>query len=236
MRTLFIEQNTLINTLGQYLEKAEIRTEFLRVDVDFKKLHNHYASYFIELGQEMELKWDTFLNENLRFSFDLLHLQPTDYHLFFEPEYHFNRYRLKTLRNEFYQDIPFFDLQKWRTYCRSKEKEALKGGLTDEVWTYPLAEKLLGKADDPGYFGGNASPGWKLHAIANFCLDLHCHHHKLKFNRLTPYDSFMAQGKIELLGNSLKLRKQEQAVQNMISRKIGYEIPRNENNEEINEK
>ena len=62
MRTLFIEQNTLINTLGQYLEKAEIRTEFLRVDVDFKKLHTKYASYFIDLGQEMELKWDNFLN------------------------------------------------------------------------------------------------------------------------------------------------------------------------------
>jgi len=220
-----ISQNNLIHPLQQYLENIDLRTAFLRVDIDFKKLHIQYTEYFEELAEEMEIKWDDFLAIDLQFSFELLHLQPTDYHLFFEPEYHFNRYRLKTLRNSFYQDIPFFDLQKWRTYCRSKEKEAFKGGLTSKVWNFPISEEILGKADDPGYFGGNGSSGWKLHAIANFCLDLYCHQHKLKFFRLTPYDSFMAQGQIELLGNSLKLRKQEKPVQQMISRKIEYEIP-----------
>jgi hypothetical protein len=227
MATLSITQNKLINPLQQYLEKIDIRTDFLRVEIDFKKLHIKYNSNFDELAEEMELKWDKFLEEDLNFSFDLLHLQPTDYHLIFEPEYHLNRYRLKTLRNSFYQDISFFDLQKWRTYCRSKEKEAFKGGLTNEIWTNSIAEKLLGKADEPGYFGGNASPGWKLQAIANFCLDLYCHQHKIKFLRLSSYDSFMAQGKIELLGNSLKLRKQ-QPIQQIISRKIGYKMPKNE--------
>ncbi|MGJ3234892.1 DUF7255 family protein [Marivirga sp.] len=228
MATLSITQNKLINPLQQYLEKIDIRTDFLNVEIDFKKLYQQYISHFNELGEEMELEWNNFLEANLNFSFDLLHLQPTDYHLIFEPEYHLNRYRLKTLRNSFYQDISFFDLQKWRTYCRSKEKEAFKGGLTNEIWTYPLAEKLLGKADEPGYFGGNGSSGWKLHAIANFCLDLYCHQHKIKFLRLSSYDSFMAQGKIELLGNSLKLRKQEQPIQQMMSRKIGYKMPKNE--------
>ncbi|MGM0581222.1 MAG: DUF7255 family protein [Bacteroidota bacterium] len=223
-----ISQSNLINPLQQYLEKIDLRTDFLRVDIDFKKLYDQYNSYFDELAEEMELEWDICLEEELGFSFELLHLQPTDYHLFFEPEYHFNRYRLKTLRNSFYQNKSFFDLQKWRTYCRSKEKEAFKGGLTGEIWTYQLANNLLGKADEPGYFGGNGSSGWKLHAIGNFCLDLYCHQHKIKFLRLTPYDSFMAQGKIELLGNSLKLRKQEQPIQQMMSRKIGYEIPKNE--------
>jgi len=236
MAQISISQSKLTNPLQQYLEKIELRTDFLRVDINFKKLYLQYTPHFDEVAEEMELNWEQFLKEDLHFSFALLHLQPTDYHLFIEPEYHFNRYRLKTLRNEFYQDIPFFDLQKWRTYCRSKEKEAFKGGLTDEIWTYPLAEKLLGQADEPGYFGGNASPGWKLHAIANFCLDLYCQQHKIKFLRLTPYDSFMAQGKIELLGNSLKLRKHQQAIQQMMSRKIGYEIPGNENKEEIIEK
>lgn len=233
MVTLSIIQNKLINPLQQYLEKIDLRTDFLRVDIDFKKLYNQYNSHFDELEEEMELEWDKFFEEDLGFSYELLHLQPTEYHFIFEPEYHFNRYRLKTLRNSFYQNKSFFDLQKWRTYCRSKEKEAFKGGLTDEIWTNPISEKLLGKADDPGYFGGNGSPGWKLHAIGNFCLDLYCHQHKIKFHRLTPYDSFMAQGKIELLGNSLKLRKQEQPIQQMISRKIGYEIPGNKNKDEI---
>lgn len=223
-----ISQNNLINPLQQYLENIDIRTDFIKVAIDFKKLYNQYKLYFDELAEEMELNWSHFLNEDLEFSFDLLHLQPTDYHIIFEPEYHFNRYRLKTLRNSFYQDISFFDIQKWRTYCRSKEKEAFKGGLTNEIWTNPVSEKLLGKADEPGYFGGNGSPGWKLHAIANFCLDLYCYQHKMKFLRLTSYDSFMAQGKIELLGNSLKLRKQEQPIQQMLSRKIGYEIPKNQ--------
>jgi|AntRauTorckE6833_2_1112554.scaffolds.fasta_scaffold56757_1 hypothetical protein len=231
-----ISQSKLINPLQQYLEKIDLRTDFVRLDIDFKQLYDQQPEAFEELAEEMEIKWDGFLAIDLQFSVDLLCLQPTDYHIFFEPEYHFNRFRLKTLRNGFYQDIPFFDIQKWRTYCRSKEKEAFKGGLTNEIWTYPLAEKLLGKADEPGYFGGNASPGWKLHAIANFCLDLYCYHHKIKFLRLTPYDSFMAQGKIELLGNSLKLRKHEQPIQQMLSRNVGYQIPKDENKNEISSK
>lgn len=231
-----ISQSNLINPLQQYLEHIDLRTDFFRIDVNFNKLYQQYPSHFIELAEEMELEWNNFLEANLNFSFDLLHLQPTDYHLFFEPEYHFNRYRLKTLRNTFYKETTFFDLQKWRTYCRSKEKEAFKGGLTNEIWTYPLAEKLLGKADEPGYFGGNGSSGWKLHAIANFCLDLYCHQQKIKFLRLTSFDSFMSAGKIELLGNSLKLRKQEQPIQQMMSRKIGYEIPGAKNKEEIIDK
>ncbi|WP_296620255.1 hypothetical protein [Marivirga sp.] len=231
-----ISQSKLINPLQQYMENIDLRTDFLRVDVDFKKLYHQYTSHFDELAEEMEIKWDQYLEEDLGFSYHLLHLQPTEYHLFFEPEYHFNRYRLKTLRNSFYQGIPFFDLQKWRTYCRSKEKEAFKGGLTTEIWTNSVAEKLLGKADEPGYFGGNGSPGWKLHAIVNFCLDLYCQHHKVKFLRLTPYDSFMAKSKIELLGDSLKLRKHEQPIQQMMSRKIGYEMPGNKNKEEIIDK
>lgn len=233
MATQSILQSKLINPLQQYLEKIDLRTDFLRVDIDFKKLYKSNTKYFDELAEEMEIKWSPFLEQDLIFSFDLLHLQPTDYHLFFEPEYHFNRYRLKTLRTSFYNESSFFDLQKWRTYCRSKEKEAFKGGLTFEIWTNTLAEKLLGKADEPGYFGGNGSPGWKFHAIANFCLDVYCQHNKIKFLRLTPYDSFMSQSKIELLGNSLKLRKQEKPIQQMISRKIGYEIPADENKKEI---
>jgi len=225
MAKQLIYQSNLINPLQQYLEKIDLRTDFLKVEIDFKKLYHQHTAYFNELAEEMEIDWTPFLEEDLRFSFELLHLMPTDYHLFFEPDYHFNRYRLKTLRNSFYQDIPFFDLQKWRTYCRSKEKEAFKAGLTQEIWANPLAEKLLGKADEPGYFGGNASPGWKLHAIANYCLDLYCQQNKIKFLRLSSYDSFMSQSKIELLGNSLKLRKQEKAIQQMVSRKIGYEIP-----------
>jgi hypothetical protein len=231
-----IPQSKLINPLQNYLEKIDLRTDFVRVDIDFKKLYQKNTDYFEELAEEMEIEWTPFLDEHLHFSFDLLHLQPTNYHIFFEPEYHFNRFRLKTLRNSFYQDIPFFDLQKWKTYCRSKEKEAFKGGLTNEIWTNPLAEKLLGQADEPGYFGGNSSPGWKLHAIANFCLDLYYHLHKAKLVRLTPYDSFMSQGKIELLGNSLKLRKHEQPIQQMISRKVDYEIPQEENKDELSSK
>lgn len=228
MSKQFISQSKLINPLHQFLEEIDLRTDFLRVEIDFIKLATQNTAYFDELAEEMELEWDNFFQEDLSISFDLLNLQPTEYHFFFEPEYHFNRYRLKTLRNSFYQDIPFFDLQKWKTYCRSKEKEAFKGGLTYEIWTNPLAEKLLDKADEPGYFGGNGSSGWKLHAIANFCLDLYSQQNKVKFYRLTPYDSFMSQSKIELLGNSLKLRNHEKPIQKMISRKIGYEIPDNE--------
>jgi len=228
-----LSQNKLIHPLQQYLENIDLRTDFLKVDISFKKLYHQNESYFIELAEEMELEWSQFLAEDLTFSFNLLHLQPTDYHLFFEPEHHFNRYRLNTLRNSFYQDITFFDLQKWRTYCRSKEKEAFKGGLTKEIWANPLAEKLLGKADDPGYFGGTGSSGWKLNAIADFCLDLYYQQMNMKFKRFSSYDSYMSQGKIELLGNSLKLRKHEKAIQKMISRKIGYEIPGGDSEEKL---
>ena len=216
------------------MEEIDLRTDFASCHIDFDIVYNSSEKNFVE--EELEIELSSLHNKNLSFTFHLLNLQPTDFNIFFEPEYHFNRYRLKTLRNSFYQDISYFDIQKWRTYCRSKEKEAFKGGLTNEIWTYPVAEKLLDKADEPGYFGGNGSSGWKLHAIANFCLDLYCHQQKIKFLRLTPYDSFMSAGKIELLGNSLKLRKQEQPIQQMMSRKIGYEIPGAKNKEEIIDK
>lgn len=227
-------QNKLINSIQQYLENIGIRTEFIKQELDFKALHKQYTVHFNELAKDLEIGWDKFLETDLDFSFEVLHLEQTDYQLYFEPPYHFNRYRLKTLKNSFYKDIPFFDLKKWQIYCRSREKEALKAGLTKKAWATPLAEKLLGSAEEPGYFGGNGSPGWKLHAIANFCLDLHQHHQKSKFLRLTAYDGFMVQGKIELLGDSLKLKEYEKAIQQVISRQIGYEIPSPETEEEKN--
>lgn len=236
MPNITITQNAFIKALQSYLEKIDLRSDFTSLQINFDQVYNPNEENFLELREELEIELNSLLNKNLSFTFHLLNLQPTDFNIFFEPEYHFNRYRLKTLRNSFYQDISYFDIQKWRTYCRSKEKEAFKGGLTNEIWTYPISEKLLGKADEPGYFGGNGSSGWKLHAIANFCLDLYCHQQKIKFLRLTPYDSFMSAGKIELLGNSLKLRKQEQPIQQMMSRKIGYEIPGAKNKEEIIDK
>jgi len=233
MLQIEIQQNFYTNPLQQYLEDIELRTDFININLNFKKLHPQHLDLFNELGDELDLTWDKLLKKEVIFNFKILNLQPTDYHIFFDSDHHFNRYRLKTLRNSFYHDTPFFDLQKWRTYCRSKEKEAFKGGLVKEIWAPTAAEKLFGESDDPGYFGGNGSNGWKLQAVAHFCLDLYMKNQGLKFIRLSPYDSFMANGKIELIGPALKMRKERISIQKMLARKVGYKIPSNK--EEINE-
>lgn len=229
-----ISPSNLINPLQEYLEKVDLRTEFIPLTIPFKKLYTKNLDYLGAVGEEMEVDINPFIEIDLIFTYNVLHLQPTDHYLFFDPDYHFNRYRLKTLRNSYYQEIPFFDVQKWRTYSRSKEKEAFKGGLIKEIWAPALSEKLLGEADEPGYFGGNGSTGWKMLAIADFCLDLHVKDQQFNFLRLSAYDSFMTNGKIELLGNSLKVRKEESPIQKMIARKLHYIIPSID--DEINDK
>ncbi|WKK74888.1 hypothetical protein QYS49_24990 [Marivirga salinae] len=72
-----------------------------------KKLYHQQISYFDELAEKMEVHWDDFLDKDLKFSYWLLYFQHSQYHLFFEPDYHFSRYRLKPLRNSFYSKDQF---------------------------------------------------------------------------------------------------------------------------------
>ena len=43
-----IPQSKLINPLQNYLEKIDLRTDFVRVDIDFKKLYQKNTDYFEE--------------------------------------------------------------------------------------------------------------------------------------------------------------------------------------------
>ncbi|WMN06386.1 DUF7255 family protein [Marivirga arenosa] len=234
MNQMNIEQSSLISQLQQYLENVEVRTDFELQEISVNKLYEHHGEEFEELADDLDFSLKDLLNKDLKFKFELLNLQPSNMNLFLDPEYHFNRYRLKTLRNIIYDKIPFMDIQKWRSYCRSKEKEAYKGGLVKGIWDHKLAKDIFGNSEEPGYFGDNGSSGWKLIAIANYCLDLYSKDQNLQFIRLCPYDSFMSNGQIELLGNSLKLRKNEKAIQKMLSRKIGFPLP-NENDKKEDE-
>jgi len=165
---------------------------------------------------------------SIQFRVQTLHLADTTKHIIYEPTYHFNKYRLISLRADVYQDFKAFDVQKFRNYCRTKEGEALKSGLSANIWGLKEAEALFGAAEDAGYFGGNGSNGWKYIAFTNYLTDLHFKNTKTAdLYRFSPYDTLLVNGKLSTLQQLLKTGGEvvRLAVLKHILRRLNIPIP-----------
>ncbi len=108
----------------------------------------------------------------------------------------FNRYRLKTLRAEFYDEVQAFKLDQFRVACKNQEKECLKKGTSSEYWTTKKNEEVFGVSESPGDLGLNGSASWKMRAFKSFLQDLMLFHQNKPVIVLSIYEKLMVQGNL----------------------------------------
>ncbi|MBN3582223.1 hypothetical protein JYB64_07470 [Algoriphagus aestuarii] len=141
----------------------------------------------------------------------------------YDDELHFNRYRLISLRSEFYTEnnVPFLEAHK--RLCRTFEKDCLKAGMQHRIWNGPpVAKHSFGESNDPGDFTGNGAVGWKLLAYNDAQMDIQTRIHGYKLIRFNPYETLMTGGSLKRLDQLLMNPKDEQrkALLNWFMRKL----------------
>jgi len=130
--------------------------------------------------------------------------ETTKFVLEFDDQLSFNRYRIKTLRSDIYENFPGIKLEKFRNCCKKYERECLKSGTATELWTHQEAESLFGRAEKPGDLGLNGSPGWKLRALQDYLKDLYAKYAKKRILRLSVWDEILINGQLKKVGDILK--------------------------------
>jgi len=116
---------------------------------------------------------------------------------------HFNRYRSKTLRSSFYENLGSFPLIKYRTFCRKYEVECLKVGTSKPHWTNDEAEKHFGPSQQSGDLGLAGSAGWKMNAFKDFSIDVIARQRKIRLLRISIWDDLMVNKKLKKFNDLL---------------------------------
>lgn len=119
---------------------------------------------------------------------------------------HLNRYRAQTLQAPFYQVPEMQWVEAYRRLCRSAERDCLKDGSRQGVWSNAEAEKHFGTAQEAGDFFGTGSPGWCLNAFRDFLTDIYLNGGSQTFKRISIYDRLMVQGSLLPLQQLLQSR------------------------------
>ncbi len=109
---------------------------------------------------------------------------------------HFNRYRAKTLRSSFYENLSSFPLMKYKSYSRKYEIECLKTGTSNPAWTNKEAERHFGPSQSNGDLGLSGSSGWKLTAFNDFTIDLIARQRKIRLLRISVWDDLLIHKKL----------------------------------------
>lgn len=120
----------------------------------------------------------------------------------------FNRYRAESLQSGLYENPEPVWLNSYRRLCRSAERECLKAGSRQGVWTNREAEKHFGPAQEAGDFFGGGAPGWKLNAILDFLSDMYLLGGRQKHMRVSLFDRLMIQGQLVALQQLLLSRSE----------------------------
>jgi hypothetical protein len=211
--------------LIQLLEEAEIRCEWSSVKIQKLKLSEQEEAWVKEVMEDLEGDYSAW--KGTTFDLSLIDVFQHEKWLLYEYDFDLNRYRVKTLRSELYDHFKPFEISQYRNVCRTKEQEALKSGLRPPVWTNPQAEKIFGKAEEPGDFYGVGGAGWKLRAFIQFLLDLYCFKNKKSLVRITPYNTLMANGKIVAVKQLIELADQEFApyLRSYLTRQLDIALP-----------
>ena len=123
-----------------------------------------------------------------------------------DDQLHFNRYRFRTLKSKFYEDLNGFPLEKYKRFCRTYERECIKSGLKEGLWTSPESEKYFGKPSEPGDFFANGSPGWKLKSFTDLLKDIYASTNQVNMIRIPIYDNLLISGQLYQIGKLLESR------------------------------
>ncbi len=134
----------------------------------------------------------------------------------------FNRYRAKTLRAGFYENLMSFPLTKYRSYCRKYETVCIKAGTAGRLWTNETAERHFGLPQAPGDLGLSGSPAWKLTALRDLATDMLARQKKIRLLRLSVWDDLMLGGKLMKLNELLRCPGdyEQEMILKFIERKI----------------
>ncbi len=108
-----------------------------------------------------------------------------------DEQIHFNRYRAKTLRSSFYENLKSFPLMKYKSYSRKYESECIKSGTANPAWTNRVAEFHFGASQSSGDLGLRGSAGWKLTAFKDFTIDMVARQRKIRLIRISVWDDLM---------------------------------------------
>lgn len=122
----------------------------------------------------------------------------------YDDAYHFNRYRLKTLKADVYSTFNFFWHQSYLRMCRTFERECLLSGLQERIWNGPpIASRCFGKSEEAPDLSGNGSSGWKLNAYNDLQYDLISRLQGFKLIRIPAYENIMIGGKLQRIDKLL---------------------------------
>lgn len=135
-----------------------------------------------------------------------------DFIIELDEEQHFNRYRKITFESSIYKDYPWFDVEKYKTYCDEEEDDCLKKAKRGGYWKNSSTEKQFGIASDNGDFSGNGSPRWKQRAFYDFCRDLYSTVFEMPVYRFSIYDEISFNGRILEFGNALEQSNRDAVV------------------------
>lgn len=120
----------------------------------------------------------------------------------------FNRYRAISLQSPLYEVYAPSWLESYRRHCHSAERECLKAGSRQGIWSNTEAGKHFGQAQEPGDFFGKGAPGWRLQAFRDFLADCFLLTGSQKHVRVALYDRLMIQGKLQPLQQLLLSRSE----------------------------
>ena len=188
------EQNLHKILLSKYIPAEELNHSFSTCELQSTFNEKVFLQTYESLGGRgkfPELKFNVSFMEFGRFC------------VLLDEQIHFNRYRAKTLRSVFYENISSFPLMKYRSYSRKYEVECLKTGTSKPAWTNEEAERHFGPSQDNGDLGLAGSSGWKLTAFQDFAIDLIARQRKMRLLRISVWDDLLIHKKLMKLNELL---------------------------------
>ena len=199
--------------LSKFLPASELKREF-----STKELLNSFdKEQFLEVYQSLGGR-----EEYPEIVFSIPFMEFGRFCVLLDEPIHFNRYRSKTLRSTFYEQLSSFPLMKYRTYCRKYETECLKAGTSSPYWSNSLAEQHFGPSQSSGDLGLQGSAGWKLNALRDFCIDLIARQRKIRLLRISVWDDMMVNRSLKKLNDILISPGKQEAdlINKFVERKV----------------
>lgn len=211
--------NLIIRQLDSILKEGEVEYEKnFHLEVNHQFLDSKSKEWLRESFEELGGKGDFPLLNKLKFDFKF-----NRFLIKYDDESHFNRYRLISLRSDFYNKFNFDFLQGYKRLCRTYEKDCLKVGMQQRLWFGPpLAKSLFGEGNAPGDFYGVGASGWRLTAFNDLQMDLQSRLHGFKLLRISPYETLMTGGSLRRIDQLLMNPSEETQgmILNWLKRKL----------------
>ncbi len=207
------QQNLRKILLGKYLPSGSIDPAWNTADFRGSVYEKDFLEAYEELGGRLPFP---------EFIFHVPLMEFGRFCVLLDEAIRFNRYRAKTLRSDFYENLMSFPLSKYRSYCRKYETECIKAGTAGRLWTSDVAEQHFGSAQAPGDLGLSGSPGWKLTALKDLATDMLARKKKIRLLRIAVWDDLLINGKLVKINELLMSpeKHEQEAILKFVERRM----------------